>query len=253
MHRFYLPPSQISGDRLHLADREAHHAIHVLRLKPGETVEALNGEGERFICEVQSASRKEVALAIRERHKAPPRHFEIVLLQAIVKGRTMETIIQKATELGVARIVPLQTERVVSQLDEEGAQNKQSKWQIIAIEAIKQCGSPWLPRIDAPITPAAFIEHPEKFDLSLVGSLEGDGRPIRHWFAATGTPPHAVSVWIGPEGDFTGAELNLIRSAGAKPITLGDLVLRADTAAIYSLSVIRHELEYSAGLNQHSK
>jgi len=156
----------------------------------------------------------------------------------------METIIQKGTELGVATIVPVQTERVISQLDHESGQSKQAKWQLIAIEAIKQCGSAWLPKIDAPITPAAFLKRAQKCDLSLVGSLEGDGRHPRHWFQSLSTVPRRIAVWIGPEGDFTPAELELIRSSGAKPITLGDLVLRADTAAIYSLSVIRHELEW---------
>src|SRR5687767_7557946 len=227
MHRFYLPPERCSGALLALEDREAHHAAHVLRLKPGELVEVLDGAGTRLTCELRRVTRKQVELAVRERNTVS-RAFEITLLQAIVKGKTMETIIQKGTELGVARIVPLQTERVVSRLDDEGAHDKQTKWQMTAVEAIKQCGSAWLPQIDAPLTPAAFLKRGEHFDLSLVGSLEGDGRHPRHWFAGFSGPRRTVSVWIGPEGDFAPAELDLIRSSGAKPITLGNLVLRAD-------------------------
>ena len=243
MHRFHLPPDQTIGDVLLLGDREAHHGAQVLRLKAGDTVEVLDGAGTRLTCELMRVTRKEMSLAVRQRTAVARRPFDITLVQAIVKGKTMETIIQKGTELGLTRIVPIQTERVVSQLDNEGAQSKQAKWQLIAIEAIKQCGSPWLPTIDAPITLAAFLKRGEKFDLSLVGSLEGDGRHARHWFQSLSAAPRHVAVWIGPEGDFTPVELELVRAAGAKPITLGNLVLRADTAAIYSISVIRHELE----------
>ena len=243
MHRFYLPPEELSGDALLLKDREAHHGADVLRLKPGESVEVLDGVGMRLRCDVRRVSRKEIELAVWERRCVPLPESEITLLQAIAKGKTMETIIQKGTELGVTRVVPIQTERVISQLDNEGGQSKQAKWQLIAIEAIKQCGSAWLPRIDTPITPGAFLKRGEKFDLNLVGSLEGDGRHARHWFQSLSAAPRHVAVWIGPEGDFTPGELELIRASGAKPITLGDLVLRADTAAIYSISIIRHELE----------
>lgn len=243
MHRFYLPPEQTKNDVLLLKDREAHHGAQVLRLKPGQTVEVLDGAGTRFDCEVKRLLRKEMELAVRQRTVVAPRPWEITLLQAIVKGRTMETIIQKGTELGVARIVPIQAERVVSQIDNEAGPSKQAKWQLIAIEATKQCGSAWLPRIDAPITPGAFLKRGEPFDLKLVGSLEGDGQHARRWFQSFSATPRRVAIWIGPEGDFTPAELELIRSSGAKPITLGDLVLRADTAAICSIAVVRHELE----------
>jgi 16S rRNA (uracil1498-N3)-methyltransferase len=247
MHRFYLPPEELSGDTVLLKNREAHHGADVLRLKPGESVEVLDGAGMRLRCDVRRASRKEIQLAVCERRSAPTPACEITLLQAIVKGKMMETIIQKATELGVARIVPVQTERVVAQLDEERGQDKQSKWRLTAIEAIKQCGSAWLPTIDVPVTPAAFLKSGQTFDLALVGSLAGDGQSVRHWFEALLRRPRRIGIWIGPEGDFTLAELELIRAAGAKPITLGDLVLRADTAAICSLAVIRHELDWLSG------
>ena len=248
MHRFYLPPAECAGNRLLLTEREAHHATHVLRLRPGDHATVLDGEGGELHCKVERVSRKETELAVRERRKQQPAVGEITLIQAIVKGKTMETIIQKATELGVTRIVPLQTERVVAHLDSDRGENKQAKWQLTTIEAVKQCGSAWLPRIDAPLTPATFLKRGEKFDLALVGSLAGDGRHIRSWFdlfvKERSTAPRNVSMWIGPEGDFTVEELDLIRASGAKPITLGQLVLRADTAAIYSVAAIRHELAW---------
>src|SRR5688572_13670902 len=169
MHRFYLPAEELSGDMLLLKGREAHHGADVLRLKPGETIEVLDGAGTRLRCGVKRASRKEVELNVHHRDVISRANYEITLVQAIVKGKTMETIVQKATELGVARIVPVQTERVVAQLDEERGQDKQDKWELTAIESIKQCGSAWLPIIDTPVSLARFLKAGHKFDLALVG------------------------------------------------------------------------------------
>lgn len=154
----------------------------------------------------------------------------------------METIVEKATELGVSRVVPLLTERVVSQLDSERGDSKQAKWHATAIESIKQCGSPWLPHIEAPTKLHDALKASEPFDIALVASLRG-GEPVRHWMEKLSNQPRTSCVWIGPEGDFTDAELDAIESRGAKPITLGPLVLRADTAAIASLAIIRSEIE----------
>src|SRR5258705_3894552 len=119
MHRFYLAPAECAGNVLLLKDREAHHAAHVLRVQPHEPVRVLDGVGTELDCTVQRVNRKEVSLLVRDRRKTPRPVVEITLLQAIVKGKTMETIVQKATELGVTRIIPLQTDRVVSHLDKE--------------------------------------------------------------------------------------------------------------------------------------
>lgn len=159
----------------------------------------------------------------------------------------MDIIVQKATELGVARIVPLLSERTTVQLDEEDAATKTAKWRATAIEAIKQCGSTWLPRLETALSPKEFLARGEKFDLHLVASLQSDSRHPRQYFeqhrVERGSPPRNTGVWVGPEGDFTPAELGSIKSAGALPITLGPLILRSDTAAIYCLSVLNYELQ----------
>ena len=247
MHRFYLPPAECSNDTFTLKDREAHHGAQVLRLQAGESVMVLDGAGAQLECEVRRVSRKEILLAVRNLVQTPRGAFELTLVQAIVKGKTMEAVVEKATELGVSRIVPLLTERVVSHLDSERAEHKQAKWQLTAIEAIKQCGSPWLPRIEPPATLTQALKYVEGCDVSLVGSLRGDGKHARFWVEALTRQtrkPQSGCLWIGPEGDFTNAELDAIEASGAKPITLGPLVLRADTAAICSLAVLRHELEW---------
>jgi 16S rRNA (uracil1498-N3)-methyltransferase len=168
----------------------------------------------------------------------------------------MEAIIQKATELGAFRIVPLLSERVVARFDDREAARKVEKWRLVAKEAIKQCGSAWLPTVELPLTLAQFLAREESFELALIASLEGGSRPARECFRAFEAEhrrlPQSVCVWVGPEGDFTPAETEAIKSHGVLPITLGRLVLRVETAAVYCLSILNHELLSPAALDHSS-
>jgi len=272
MHRFYLTPGSTRGDSLRLDGREAHHALRVLRLKRGELITVLDGVGNEFLSAVEDSSRDAVTLSVSLKHFTPPPPCSITLLQAVPKGKIIESIIQKAVELGARRIVPLLTEHVVTRLDDRDAADKHTKWRQVAIEAIKQCGAAWLPEIEAPMTidkflaphrsggrqTAGFVGQNEKcgslpkaaapthFELALVGSLQKDRRHPRECLgkfqAQHKRLPQSVGVWIGPEGDFTPEELDAIRASGALPISLGRLVLRVETAAIYSLSILNYEL-----------
>jgi 16S rRNA (uracil1498-N3)-methyltransferase len=246
MHRFYLPPESCRKNSLRLDGREAHHALHVLRLKRGERVTVLDGAGAEFLCAVENAAKDSLTLAVLEKKSTPAPPCPITLLVAVPKGKIIEGIIQKAVELGAQGIVPLLTERVVTQLDDDGAESKREKWQQVAIEAIKQCGATWLPTVAAPQTIAEFLARGEKIELALVGSLQTERRHPREWIQEFqqqhGRLPHSAGVWIGPEGDFTLAELQAIEAAGAKPITLGALTLRVETAAIYCLAFLSYEL-----------
>ena len=249
MQRFHLPPDQCQAPTLILPEREAHHAHHVLRLRRGDGVVVLDGAGREMACEVDEIARRALKLKVREVKTIPPLPYRIALIQAIPKGKLFDTIVQKATELGASRIVPLLSERVTARLDDAQSLNKVEHWRQTAIESIKQCGSAWLPRIDAPLSPAEFLAQSEAFDLALVGSLQpGSRHPralLREFQARHKRRPLTVAVWVGPEGDFTVNELDAIQGSGAQPITLGPLVLRSDTAAVYCLSVLSYELQAS--------
>src|SRR5205823_823583 len=151
----------------------------------------------------------------------PP--WRITLFQAIPKGKLFEAIVEKATELGAHRIVPIISERVVAA--PENPARKLERWKLSAIEAIKQCGLAWLPQIEAPAKLRERLR--EKFDLSLFGSLQPNSRHPRHWLEANDrlnaglqtNPPVSIAVWIGPEGDFTPDEISQLQSSGARPIT----------------------------------
>lgn len=247
MHRFYLPPELCRNSTVELTDTEAHHAVRVLRVQTGERVTVLDGAGHELICEVREATKRTVSLVVLHKTFSPPLPCQITLLQAVPKAKAMDYIVQKATELGASRVVPILSERVVTHLDESDAVDKSEKWQQIAVESIKQCGSPWLTKIETPVTLKNHLARREKFDLPLIASLQDDRRHPREFIQQFRDEhkraPTTAGVWIGPEGDFSPAEMNLIKAEGALPITLGRLVLRSDTAAIYSLSVLNYELQ----------
>ena len=247
MHRFYLPPDQTQGSLLTLTDSQAHHALHVLRIRESERVVVLNGAGLELLCEVQGVDRDSVALHVKQKQVLPPLPFRVTLAQAVTKAKTMDLIVQKAAELGVYRLVPILAERSVSQIEESSAGSKLEKWHATTVEAIKQCGSPWLPQIEAPQSIQKFLASSERVEMSLVASLQPDARHPREYFQSFAGErqhlPKSVCVWVGPEGDFTPAEVNAIRQTGALPITLGQLILRSETAAIYCLSILSYELQ----------
>jgi 16S rRNA (uracil1498-N3)-methyltransferase len=171
----------------------------------------------------------------------------VTLAQAIPKGKNMDLIVQKATELGVSKIIPLLSERTVVHLDDDDLRRKREKWKQVVIEAAKQSGQDWLPEVAGPITPKQFFAEFDRYELPLVASLEQDARSFRNVLASFreqhGRRPASALILVGPEGDFTPAETSLAKRAGCFPVTLGPIVLRTETAAIYSLSVLAYELQ----------
>jgi 16S rRNA (uracil1498-N3)-methyltransferase len=177
--------------------------------------------------------------------------------------------VQKAVEIGAAEIAPIVSDRTIVQLDSENGLQRQAKWQQIAIEAAKQCGQNWLPHVHTPrklgeffsaveagVSPAEgsrsqparlpLQEFATPFDLRLIGSLQPDAQHLKKvletYSSEHGDRPRSVLMLVGPEGDFTPAELALARRYGCQPITLGPIILRVETAAIYCLSVLSYEL-----------
>jgi 16S rRNA (uracil1498-N3)-methyltransferase len=246
MHRFYIAPNEWNPDSLVLRGSEAHHARNVLRMEPGDKAVLFNGSGHEITAEIVDLFRDEIRL--RKLHDAimPPLRCRITLGQAIPKGKNMDLIIQKAVEIGAAEICPLISDRTVVQVDPESAAQKQTKWQTIAIEAAKQCGQNWLPQVHAPQKLDIFFRNAASFDLKLIGSLQSDAQHLKkilaEYASQHGDRPASVLMLIGPEGDFTPAELGLARSHGCRPITLGPIILKVETAAIYCLSVLSYEL-----------
>lgn len=247
MHRFYLPPNEWNPDALRLAGAEAHHARNVLRLGPGDKAVLFNGAGREVTAEIAQSSAAEISFRALHAAATPPLSCRITLAQAIPKGKNMDLIVQKAVEIGATEIVPLISDRTIVRLAEGDARSKQAKWQTVAIEAAKQCGQNWLPQIGQPRAVAQYFGDAPRADLQLIASLQGDALHLKQVLAEFVTHheekmPASVLILIGPEGDFTPAELNQARAFGCRPITLGPIILRVETAAIYCLSVLSYEL-----------
>ncbi len=252
MHRFFASTTAIQSGWVELDDREAHHAAVVLRLNPGSKAVTLDGIGTVAQAVVHSVSRRKAVLQILSQSKVPPSACALILVQSVTKGKSMDFLIQKATELGVSRIWPIIAERSVVQLSGETADAKAEKWRWIAVGALKQSGGAWLPKIEPPIAFQEFAKAGNPFVLSMVASLQNQAIHAREAFekyqVKNNRLPESVAMWIGPEGDFTPEEYAWIQESGAVPISLGALTLRSETAAIFSLACLQYEIQWQTRL-----
>lgn len=244
-HRFYLPASDWNLERLTLTGEEAHHCVDVMRCREGERIIVFNGLGTEAEVEILSTAKGLVTLSPGLVTQTPRPPAFLQLGQAVPKGKNMDLIIQKATELGVSSIVPLLSERTVVQLDKEDLGKKRDKWQRIAIEACKQCGQNWVPEVGLPMKVEAFVRQ-SKAPLRLIAAISPEALSLKSILACRDQEqsprPAAACLMIGPEGDFTPAELSSALSAGFAPLSLGPIILRSETAAIYALSITGYEL-----------
>lgn len=242
MPRFYIPPFAWNPDRLALDSAEGHHAVDVLRMKVGDRATVFNGEGGEAEVEIVKAGKQGVELRRLTLQKSAPLACRITLAQAVPKGKNMDLILEKAAELGASEIAPLMSERTVVRGNEAEHERKQHKWQRVVVEACKQCGQNWVPKVFAARTPKVFFESGGQYDLMLVASLQADAQPLKKLLAEVARPKR-VLILVGPEGDFTPAEMAMAKSYGCRALTLGPIILRTETAALYCLSVLNHELQ----------
>ena len=246
-YRAYLSAAAPGAAEIRLTPEESHHLITVNRCGRGDPVTVFDGRGAEWLTECTDPSKGGAVLRVKEARQAPPRPHAISLAQALPKGATMDDIVRQATEIGAARIVPLLSERTQVHLDGDRAEKKIEKWRTAAIEAAKQCGNPWLPEIAPLQAYAAFVAAARDYDLKLIASLHAGTTTLKKslagYAARHGHAPRKVLWLVGPEGDFSPGEMTAAISAGFQPITLGPLVLRSDTAAVYALSILSHELQ----------
>jgi 16S rRNA (uracil1498-N3)-methyltransferase len=244
--RAYAPATRVDAAEIRLSPEESHHLVTVNRCGRGDPVTAFDGHGHEWLTECTDPAKQGAILKVKEARPAQSRSFEITLAQALPKGATMDDIVRQATEVGAAEIIPLLSERTQVHLDADRADKKVEKWRTTAIEAAKQCGNPWLPAIAPLQTYTAYLAAASGYELKLIASLHAGTKTLKQALAAHaakhGHGPRRVLWLVGPEGDFSPAEMTAAITAGCQPITLGPLVLRSDTAAIYALSILSHEL-----------
>jgi len=233
MYRLYVPPGQLAGaPRVKLTADQSRHLLTVLRLAPGAEIEVFDGAGGRFQAVLAGQE-----LEIGARLAADGRKTDVVLVQALAKGEKMDLIVQKATELGVTRIVPLTADRAVVRLDADRGRSRAERWRRIAQEASRQCGRADVPRIDEPRGwDGVFALAREEDRRALL--LDPEERELRLGAAARGVSRLLLAV--GPEGGFSAEEKAGAAGATFVPVGLGSLVLRSETAGLAALAVVLH-------------
>jgi 16S rRNA (uracil1498-N3)-methyltransferase len=246
MHRFYCPDPD--GGRLDQS--ESRHARTVLRIREGEHCAVFNGRGREVHAEITEVGKHEVLFRTITSSQSPQPRFSIHLAQALTKNKSWSLILEKSTELGVSSILPVLSDRSVTRVSASDS-SKQEKWQQEIISACKQCGRNYLPVLQ-PVRPVDQLhEHlPNPQAPKLIASLQPGALPLSEaldrMLDAEGDPnplclPEII-VAVGPEGDFSPAELGQFRANGYQPVTLGPNVLRAETAAIYLCAALFHEM-----------
>ena len=240
--RVYVEAPLALQARIKLTGSAAGHVIRVLRLRVGDALIVFNGQGGEYAAVIHAVQDDSVTVVVGEhRHTERESPLAITLAQGISRGERMDLVVQKATELGVTRLIPMLTERSVVKLDGVQAQRKLAHWQAIAVAACEQSARTHLPQIDAPLTLAALLRG-EAIDLPAPG--EGAARLL---LSPTGErrvqdlagPLTRVSVLIGPEGGLTPAETDEACAAGFTAVRLGPRVLRTETAAIAALALLQ--------------
>ncbi|MCC5841106.1 MAG: 16S rRNA (uracil(1498)-N(3))-methyltransferase [Opitutales bacterium] len=221
---------------------ESHHLLRVRRARTGDAVDVFDGQGNIARGSLGNATGNRAQIEIDEIGRATAPFPAIHLLLPLAKAKAFENVVQKATELGVSEIHPVHTRHCEVDISADRAANKLEKWEAIALESLKQCGNPFLPRIHAPRplpevirkTTAAETEAPP---LRLVAALHPDARPIKRCLGDI-PPVSSVHLLLGPEGDLSPEEYAGAFAAGFLPFTLGPQVLRVDTAAIAAIALI---------------
>jgi 16S rRNA (uracil1498-N3)-methyltransferase len=240
MARFYCPLPLVSGQVVDLPPTAARH-VQVLRMQPGHTLTLFNGEGGEFSAEVQHMGRSDVRVVVGEhRNVECEAACQVHLAVGMPANERMDWLVEKATELGVHRITPLMTERSVIRLTGERAEKKQAHWQAVAASASEQCGRNRVPVIDMPERLDAWLARQTSQADVVHGvlSLHASTQPLNTLREGAAVSPKSWVLLNGPEGGLTDAEDAAARAKGFVALSLGERVLRAETAALGALALL---------------
>ena len=241
-NRFFVSESGFEGDFVRLSAEQAHQVCHVLRLRVGDAIIVLDGTGTEYDVKLTAASgRDAVGQIMGKREAMGEPKVQITLFQSLLTREKFEWVLQKGTEVGVSRFVPVQTERTLlraRQIDRK----KMARWQKIVTEAAEQSHRGRIPQIETPVTFAQALSQLGDFDRALIASTSSQTKTLPDALAESATPPTSVAILIGPEGGFSDAETAQACENGAIPVNLGPRILRTETAAIVLPALVLFEL-----------
>lgn len=241
MPRFFIEdPLDPAEEQLILKGNDFHHIRDVLRLKTGDIITVCDGARSDLSCRIERFDADGVVLSILGRQinqSEPP--YQVTLYQGLAKGDKMDTIIQKAVELGASRIVPVTCLRSVVRLDGKDVEKKIQRWQRIAAEAAKQCSRGLIPEIGRPLQFDQAAIEAARSDISLIPWESERDNHIRTELEHKASLVHpSISILIGPEGGFDAVEINRALDLGIRPVTLGHRILRTETAGAAVLAML---------------
>lgn len=232
MHHFFAAPECVRGDRVTLEGSEGHHAARVLRVRPGETISVADGSGRVLDAVVTRVAADGLEARVILAHDRKPSKPFLALYQGIAKGERMDFVVQKAVELGARRIVPFLATRSIVRWDEDKRAKAAERWTGIALAAAKQCRSPWLTEI------AAVAADADALVLGGVTLVLHEGATTLLRGALPDRAPDVLELVVGPEGGLAPGEVGALEQAGAIPVTLGERILRTETAGPVALALV---------------
>lgn len=240
LHRFFAPSFDPGDAEVDLPRDEGEHLTRVLRLGVGDTVSVFDGRGHEFLARVASAVRRDVRVQLLTRVDTPPEpNVAVTLAQAVVKGDKMDDIVRDAVMLGAAAVQPLVSKRVETTAAVLVRAARLDRWRRVALASVKQSRRAVLPDVRTPLTLETYLDDPAPA-MMLMLVEPGVGAEVTGLRALRDLPiPSDAAVLVGPEGGWTPEECELVRSRGARLITLGHRTLRADAVPIAALSILQ--------------
>ena len=244
MHRFFVEPEQIFPEYVEILGGDVNHIRNVLRMSPGDRISVSDGLGTDYICELEQLEAGCVRGRILERKPFDVElSSRLILYQGLPKGDKMELIVQKAVELGVCQVIPVETKRCVVKLDDKKAAKKVQRWQQIAESAAKQSKRMLVPRVHPVLSYKEALAYAGQLDVLLIPYELAGGMDETKKIIGNIKGGQSLGIFIGPEGGFEEEEVKMAVEKGASPITLGKRILRTETAGMAILSVLMFQLE----------
>ena len=245
MHHFFVEPEQILGDEAQITGSDVNHIRNVLRMQPGEELQVRTGQDSiSYRCRIERFEADKVVLQIMwKEEKGTELPSRIVLFQSLPKSDKMELIIQKAVELGAARIVPVSSARCIMKLEGGKAQTRLKRWNAISESAAKQSGRMIIPEVTGVMTFQQALAYAATLDVRLIPYEKAEDISYTRKVLSGIAPGQSVGIFIGPEGGFDPKEIELARQAGAEAVTLGRRILRTETAGMTLIAALMLQLE----------
>ena len=244
MYQFFVEEEQIGREFVTITGSDVNHIKHVLRMKPGEKIRISSREGRDLFCVVSEVADTFVQADILN-EEAPSTELseKIYLFQGIPKGDRMETVIEKAVELGAYEVVPVAARRCVARLDEKKALSRINRWQGIAEAAAKQSRRGIIPQVHPVMNMREAVAYAHAMEVKLIPYELAENMGHTKEILEAVKPGTDIAVFIGPEGGFEQEEIELATAAGIEPVTLGRRILRTETAGLTVLSWLMYHLE----------